>query len=322
MKKQNFLYVFDDNYAPYAGISILSLLSNAKSDADITIFCGGMNVSDENAEKIEHTVKSHGQHVKWLDCSEAIEIIQSCNTGEWNGSKATWLKVFLPWMLPDDVKQILYIDSDTLVHDDLSEIFPEEDSDECGAPVAAVLESVDHTLGPGLLLDDYFNAGVLLIDVNYWKKPNFKEDFTKHLVNNVEKYRANEQCLINDFFRGQIRKLPMKYNVQGFHYCYNEKTYLSVFNGYDYYDKAEISAAKENPAIIHFFRILGDYPWVEGNFHPVADDFHKWKELSEWKELPDIKAKRSFTFKVERILYKILPKKMFLQLFCMIAKVK
>ena len=71
MKKQNFLYVFDDNYAPYAGISILSLLSNAKSDADITIFCGGMNVSEGNINKIENTVKSRGQHVKWLDKSVA-----------------------------------------------------------------------------------------------------------------------------------------------------------------------------------------------------------------------------------------------------------
>ena len=71
------------------------------------------DVSDDNVDMIEKTIRKHGQLLTWMNTKKALDLINSCNTGYWNGSKATWLKVFVIWELPKDVKQILYIDSDT-----------------------------------------------------------------------------------------------------------------------------------------------------------------------------------------------------------------
>ena len=312
----NVLYSFDDKYAPYAGISILSLLANHTSDEPITVFCGGMDISEDNIDKINKTVQQYGQRIIWLDAEEAIHIIETSKTASWNGSKAIWLKVLLPWVLPSDVDKILYIDSDTLVLGDVSEAYNYDMNGHLGM----VLESVAPYLAEPLGLDRYFNSGVLLMDVNYWKDEAFKKTFLEHLDKNAEKYTAPEQCLLNDFFREEICELPMRFNMQAFHMLYSSRAYFSAFKGYHYYFEDEVNSAKENPLIIHFFRIFGDYPWAKGNIHPVNDEFHKWKNISLWKDYDDLNTKFNFVFFVEKILYRILPEKIFIKLFRLIAE--
>lgn len=61
--------------------------------------------------------------------------------------------------------------------------------------------------------------------------------------------------------------------------------------------------------------MLGDYPWVEGNYHPVKEEFERWKKRSLWNEESAVKKKRSTIFIIERLLYRSLPEEVFLRLF-------
>ena len=44
----NVLYGCDDNYAPYTGVSLLSLFENNKDIEEITIYLASMNFSEVN----------------------------------------------------------------------------------------------------------------------------------------------------------------------------------------------------------------------------------------------------------------------------------
>ncbi len=309
------LYVFDDNYAPYAGISITSLLENNKRNS-IRIFCVGTEVSSENRKKIDSTVQKSGQLIEWIDPAESIRHIESHNTGSWHGSKATWMKVFCLWELPKEIDRILYIDSDTIVTGDLQEIAK---IDIEGAPVAMVLDSSAILSKRDLGLEKYYNAGVILFNLDFWRDEGFKERFFSHLKNRPKRYRDNEQGLINDFFRDRIVKLPLKYNVQGFLIQFKAKNYLKAYNA-SYYDELEIETAKKKPAICHFFRAFGSYPWEKGNIHPYKKLYREWKDKSSWKDKDDIerrkmRLKREAEFAIEKILYYILPEKIYLSIF-------
>ena len=315
----NVLYQFDDKYAPYAGISMTSLLENCKGVIGVFIYCAAMGLSEDNKARIDRIGERYGAQIVWLDTTKAVEYINSCKTGEWNGSKATWMKIFLIQDLPEDVDTILYLDSDTIVCGDISEIL---NVDITNNPIACAYDSVAFANARTIGTPVYYNAGVTYYNVKMWKEPGFFEAMLEHLYKNVENYPDNDQRLLNDYFRGQIKVLPMKFNFQGLHMLYNNEQYFAAYSNDVYYSPEEIDEARANPVVHHFFRILGDYPWEEGNWHPAKEEYNFWKSKTEWANMADLSKERSFVFKVERLLFKVMPKKSFLKLYKKICDVK
>lgn len=312
----NILYVFDDNYAPHAGVSITSLLFHNRQGRNepLRIFCTAMTLSGENRSRLESLAAEYGQTLSFIDPQKSIDYIESCETGFWNGSKATWLKVFCLWELPEDVDKILYIDSDTLITGEIAEIEAFSLGD---APLAMAYDSLGNTNGKkNFGLSEYRNAGVILFSVTAWRNTSFREAFIKHFRENVKRYKDNEQGLLNDFFRGRIALLPFRLNRQGFLMLYDEAIYRSVYDDFPFYSNEEIRSAKEAPVICHFFRIFGDYPWESGNLHPDASLYEAWRAKSLWKDVPRPEApKKSIVFRIEKLLFKLLPRKAFLRLY-------
>ena len=278
----NVLYQFDDKYAPYAGISILSLLESNKGSY-LIIHCAAMGVSIQNKKKIESMIQQYGQKISWIDVTEPISMINKLGVGAWNGSYATWLKMFVIHKMGDDVEKLLYLDCDTLVINSISNLF---DIDLSDCSLACAYDSVARSTARKIGVSAYYNAGVILFNVKRWKEPCFFENMYIHLEKNVTNYTDNDQRLINDYFRNEIKVLPVKYNLQCTHLAYSDKCYFGVYKDGRYYTESDISEARIAPVIYHFFRFLGDYPWEDGNIHPLRNEFQHWKELSKWSDEP------------------------------------
>ncbi|MBO4904692.1 MAG: glycosyltransferase family 8 protein [Lachnospiraceae bacterium] len=307
----NVLYQFDDNYAPYAGVSILSLLEHNKGE-ELTVYCAAMDVSAHNTERINEQIVRYGQKVIWIDTSYAVEMIESLNVGKWNGSYATWIKMFVIHRLEDDIDRLLYLDCDTIVEGNLSGI----NSIDLGAcPLACAYDSVSQNIAGKIGTEAYYNAGVILFNVRKWKEEGFFEKMFEHLKANVNSYPDNEQRLINDYFRSRIMLLPVNYNMQCTHLAYSDGSYFAVYKKKPYYSPKEIEEARKNPVVYHFFRFLGDYPWEENNLHPMRDMYFHWKERSLWSDDLLKKNHKSSIFTIEKTLYRILPQRVFLRIF-------
>ena len=325
MKKElNVLYQFDENYAPFAGISMLSLFSHNKDIEDLHVYCITMNVSDNNIELLNKTAKKYGRKLLYLNSENTIKKMEQINIKGWNGSLATWMKMFIIEELSEKLNSLLYIDCDTLIEDSLCDLC---DYDFDGNAMACVADSIGFRHYRRLALKHsphYFNAGVIFFNLKYFSEhANYYSKMIEHLKNNVERYSLNDQDLLNDYFDGNIKTLSPKYNFQGIHYMYPEKTYFNVFiKKENYYSIEEIADARKHPKIIHFFRALGDYPWEPGNLHPIRKEFEKWKSRSLWNTYTVSPKKRTLFFKIERMLYVMLPKGMFLRLFKCIKTLK
>ncbi len=319
MSALNILYGCDDNYAPYTGVSMTSLFENNRDAEEITVYLASMGISEENLQKMETLAWQYQRHLVILDTESAQREIHKYNCKGWNGSLATWLRFFVLNQIPGDADRILWLDSDTIVMDTLQPLFA---MDMGMAPVGCVCDSVvyrhKYSLGMGET-DPYYNAGVILFNLNRWRQGDIIPKLMAHLEKNVGKYSTNDQDLLNDYFRETILKLPMKYNFQGIHMAYTAKQYFSCFKRPEaaYYSAGELEAAKIRPAVIHFFRFLGEYPWAKGrgNHHPAKELYRKWKEQSLWADHPGCLCKSSLFFHIEKLLYVILPKGIFLKLF-------
>lgn len=311
-KALNVLYQFDDNYAPYAGISIYSLYKNNRNIDHINVYCAAMNVSENNLYLLRKTADNFNRKIIFLDTHKSVKKIKELKLNEWNGSLACWLKIFIIEDLIDTIDCLLYIDSDTVVVGSLEELC-DFSFDE--APLACVASGLGFKGLKRLRIEEnqyYYNVGVILFNMKYFREnKNCHTELITHLTNNSDKYLVNEEDLINDFWGKQIKRLDLKYNILGIHYFYPDNVYFKLYGKYSAYSKNEITSARNDACIIHFVRFLGDYPWIEGNIHPCKKTFLQWKKLTLWKDLPLVKVHHSILFKLEKGLYKCLPKLMF-----------
>jgi lipopolysaccharide biosynthesis glycosyltransferase len=102
-------------------------------------------------------------------------------------SKMTYTRLLIPTLFPDTISRVLYLDTDLLVLDDLTPLW---ETDLNGSVIGAVLDSgIDLLLKPGEPLSqqmprvqEYFNAGVLLIDLERWRQNHISEKALAYLA--------------------------------------------------------------------------------------------------------------------------------------------
>lgn len=312
------LYGCDNNYAPYTGVSMTSLFENNKEIENITVYLAALQFSQENIDKFNQLASRYNRTLIYLEADEAIQKITEYNCATWNGSLAAWLRFFVLDQIPDNVEHLIWIDSDTIVYSGIENMVDFVSND---IPIAAAYDCISYQerFRLGLKWDDpYFNSGVILFNMKYWRSNNTQEMMLRHLQKNVNRYSIPDQDMMNDFFYGAISTLPARFNSQCFLWAYTINDYFMVYPWTKdvYYSKEAVSESITSPVIVHFFRFLGDYPWTQGNnFHPAKGLYNKWKEKSLWKDHEGAPAKKDAVFRMEKLLYRILPRKVFLRLF-------
>ena len=192
----NVLYQFDDNYAPYAGISMLSLFENNRDIDELNIYCATMNVSERNKQLILENADKYKRHIIFLDTSKAIDTIKKLNAREWNNSLATWMKIFVIEELIGKISNLLYIDCDTLVLGSLRELCG---FDFKGKAMAAVIDSLgfEHLDRLNIKINKYYyNAGIMFFNLDYfYTHKDFYKKMLMHLKKNIYRYQVNDQDL-------------------------------------------------------------------------------------------------------------------------------
>lgn len=320
MSKLAVLFQFSEMYVPYAGIAISTLLKNNQDIDELHVFLATRNLSEENRGKLEKLENEYHRKFVYLNADKIYDKINEYGCKDWNGSQATWMKLFVMSEIPSSIDRLLYLDSDTLITGSLKEL-GEMDLEE--HPIAAVIDSISPKSSERLKLEGrpYHNGGLLLFNLQYWREHDTESKMLQHLKENIQNYPVNDQDLINDFFRDGILTLNPKFNFQGTHFFYRDKTYFSTIRWKPglYYSPETIAEARKDIRVIHFFRFCGEYPWQPGNIHPCNKAFEEEKSISLWKDYQEPAHTLKPIFRIEKLLYKTLPKKLFFRIALMFS---
>lgn len=312
----NVLYQFNEKYAPYAGVSMVSLLENNKTIEKLVIYVLAENVSQESISKLTKQVNLYGREIHFIDTQDLVERMKSLGIPEYRGSYATNMKMFVADYIDETIDRLLYIDSDTVICGNISSLIT---LDMQSKPIAMALDSLGnrHKRLIGLDKNDlYFNAGIILYDIKRWKQEKCTEQIQEHVKNIRAHYMSPDQDLLNVVFCNKILRLDMAYNFQPIHSVYTYKQYKRFFGQKKYYTQEEVSEAVQQPKILHTFRYLGEFPWHKDSLHPHTDFFDKYLNISLWKDYVKVPTEQNgFLFKIEKWLYHIMPKPIFLFLF-------
>ena len=156
-------------------------------------------------------------------------------------------------MLPEIVSadKVLYLDCDIIVRDSLSELFATDLTDlACGVVEDQCGDDI-RLHNPIRMFSKYFNSGVLLMNLDYWRNNHVADKLVLWIENFDGRLMCPDQDALNVVLEGKVKFLDYKYNYQqGF---YGDLMWLRA-------DKwPAIKEARENPVVVHY--TSGEKPW-------------------------------------------------------------
>jgi lipopolysaccharide biosynthesis glycosyltransferase len=191
--------------------------------------------------------------------------------------RAAYYRLFLSALLPEKVDKVLYFDGDIIVRHSLTELW---NTDVSGHALAAVPDMREGVIDRYNRLKyspswGYFNSGMLLINLKYWREHHALERFLDCIQKHHAQLVYHDQDVLNYVFHEQKIMLPIKFNFQHGH-LWKEPLY-------DYWKyEQQVLEARKDPVIIHY---TGGKPWTKYiKYHnPYSSSFYKYQNLSKWR---------------------------------------
>ncbi|MCA0293499.1 MAG: glycosyltransferase family 8 protein [Actinobacteria bacterium] len=253
----------DENFIIPTATALRSLSLNDSGMVTVWVLASG--VPDPERRRIEQSVVGTMTAIEWVD-------MESAQLGDTSGSpigRATYFRLAIGDLLPSSVRKVLYLDVDVLVVDSLAPLWdrPLEQHQVIAAvrsvhfPSMCTYGAMDHW--PQLGLDPrapYFNAGVMMIDLEGWRALDVGRRCLEHLASPLANGSLADQEALNVVLAGRWGELDPRWNQQS--------PFLERNRGVEaLYPDEVIRAAREHPAVIHFLN--RPKPWHRDCTHPA-----------------------------------------------------
>lgn len=232
----NIFYAPDNNHAKLAFISMLSILKNTENKIQFNILHS--DLSKKNIEMFQELNK-------YKNCTIVFEEInkdefENFSIPSWVTIQA-WYRIKIP-KLKNNIDKALYLDCDTLITQDIAQLFNIDISNYALAGIKDVINSDKNSKKLNCKDDNYINSGVLLINCKKWREENIFEKIKNYVLC---KSIDCDQDAINKALDGNKLLLSQKYN-------YMEVWWQNNRNDYKNQEKTEYKKAQKNPFVIHF----------------------------------------------------------------------
>lgn len=159
----------NENYAPYAGVTIQSVLENASSGRFYRVYVLHAGLTDDMVRLLE-SIRAPQLTVRCLNVKALVEskVVELQVSGYF--SKEAYFRLLIPEVL-SIYSQVIYLDCDIVVNRDIADILPPDMGDNLFGAVRDRhgLDTSKHITEQLCVKEEnYFNTGVLVINVGRW----------------------------------------------------------------------------------------------------------------------------------------------------------
>ena len=254
----------DARYAPYAAVTIRSVLAAASPENRYDLVLLETEVPEEDRRLMTEMVAGRDNFsLRFFNVSEIIAGKADSFFVNAHLSPAAYYRLFAPSIFKS-YEKILYLDVDLIALADVAALYAVDLGE-------ALLGAVrDYYAVKDLLAKphdpwtrqvnlkqpaDYFNSGVLLLNLAKMRAENFEQTWFEYLQR-VKSPRLHDQDILNSCCEGRVKYLDAAWNCQ----MWNENL-LERFIPGDLPDEvwAEYERSKENSGIIHY--LSANKPW-------------------------------------------------------------
>lgn len=273
----NIILATDDNFVQHCCVTITSVLKN-NPETEFYLFTEGLKES--NVLLLDNQVQTLGGHLTICKVdSELVKVFPMPAYMSSHISIATYYRLFAARLLPESVEKVIYLDCDIVVTGSLKGMwnFPIEDY-----ALGAVYQSHEHSeenengYGPhsytrlGIPREHgYFNAGVLLMNLKYWRENNVTERFFKFIEEHYDLIHAHDQDTLNAVLHSETAVLNPTWNYR--------EHFMTGIN-YTYPSRVHYHVPIDNPIVIHY--VSKPKPWQYFCKHPFRGEYYKYLQYT------------------------------------------
>ncbi|MCG3266948.1 glycosyltransferase family 8 protein [Yoonia sp. I 8.24] len=209
----------DENYAVPMAVALHSALFHLSKTARAEVFIADSGITPATKARCAKTLRAAhpNMDLHWYrpDLSEFAGIDGGHLT------EATFSRIFVSEIVPEDIDRVLYIDCDVVVGDDISKLW---DIDMTGTAFMCALD------GPGDTFDmyirdkfpeviappetPYFNSGVMLVNLPEWRRREIMIKARDFISRHGHALTHMDQCALNAVGVGAWKPLDDWWNTQ------------------------------------------------------------------------------------------------------------
>ncbi len=243
-------------------------------------------ISESNQVALKETLAGLPVSIHWItpDRNEVSDLGISHHI-----THTAYFRLLAARLVPRTVEKVIYLDSDVLLLDDVSELWSlDVEPHYCLAATDIACPYVDAYSAlrqrrkaipylastcpiPNwreLKLDGsqpYFNSGVMVLNLRRWRDEQVEQRLLQCLRDHAEHVWCWDQYALNVVFAKQWKSLPPRWN-QGAHlFEYPDESYSPI-------DPADFREMRDNPALVHFTTEFK--PWSHKPYHPLRERWY------------------------------------------------
>ncbi len=293
-KKQNYINIgcaSNDDFSQHLGVMLYSLLKNCSCPKKIIIYLMDGGISEKNKEKINSIIKKFNSKISYIkpDKKHLKGLIPYRHIS---------IETYYRFSLIDNLKseKLLYIDADLVVLGDIKELYDNQFEDNIVFAIKDPGGSKERKLALGIPLEKhYFNAGVMLINCDKWRKEKISKKTIEYIKENPEKIQYADQDGLNAILIDRWEELDPSWNLITRLVYFK---YLKLIKPPNY-EKEDLSEIVKKPKIIHYAGFIK--PWFFLDPLPYKSVYWGYLKETPWKdyEYPD----KNLSGAIKRIKY-------------------
>jgi UDP-glucose:(glucosyl)LPS alpha-1,3-glucosyltransferase len=264
-------FCVDNHYFRAMGATIASIIANNPGQ-HLTFHVLAFEVSDQHRARLAQleTMYPVKAELHLIDLASFEQF--SHFLGHSHYSLSIFIRLVIPLVLRAQTDRVLYLDADILCVGSLDEMIALDISRDVAVVVPdAPVTTARRVAALELPHAEYFNGGVMFINIEKWIAEDITEKTLDLLLNSKKPLRFWEQDALNIVLNGRARYLSPRWN------------YL-----YDLIHDLNVNKTAMRPVgkavFIHFAGAVK--PWVDWSGHDARDLFRKYLALSPWADMP------------------------------------
>ncbi len=206
----------DDNYIPFLGVALQSLMENSSKEYKYAVKILYTTVSDANIERItKHQNESFS--IEFVNLNSQVEKIRDKLYTRDYFSNTTYYRLLIPDLYPQ-YNKALYLDSDIIVLKNIEKLYKTNIENKLlAAAPDDVIQTIEvfrnyaeKVVGVSSY-KNYFNAGILVMNLKELRDFKFKEKFM-YLLSTTKFSVAQDQDYLNRLCKGRVVLIPKTWN--------------------------------------------------------------------------------------------------------------
>lgn len=263
-------FCVDNNYFRAMGGTIASIVANNPGQ-HFTFHVLAFEVSEEHQRRLKqlesmYRVKTELHLLNLADFTQFSHFL-----GHSHYSLSIFTRLVIPTVLAGVTDRVLYLDADILCFNRVDELVDMDISQDIAVVVPDAPVTLQRRVAAlGLAHNEYFNGGVIFINIPKWLAEDITPKTLDALLNSTTDMRFNDQDALNIVLNGRARYLSPKWN-----YLYDLIHDLNV-------NKFALKPVGK-AIFVHFAGAVK--PWAAWSRHDACTLFRRYLDISPWADM-------------------------------------